>query len=167
MSDEITGYPDHFIINGDTTSCPCAEHSPKSARAELERQALNVGSPEYDVWFGLLLDRYRDEVQREQSRRNAAKVQDAMEKVRAADWGRSSRSKRPYLQGMEAAKREITKASLRCVGCGNPVDNGQAHGYGEEFGGVADDPHRPFLRWRRTPRSLLSLPARTVWPRRH
>lgn len=24
--DEITGYPDHYIINGDTSSCPCEEH---------------------------------------------------------------------------------------------------------------------------------------------
>jgi hypothetical protein len=64
MGDSITGYPDHFIINDDTTSCPCAEHSPdQSARETLERAAsASAGSPEYDVWFGLLLDRYRDEV---------------------------------------------------------------------------------------------------------
>jgi hypothetical protein len=77
MGDAITGYPDHYIINGDTTSCPCLEHSPKSARSELEFQAaLSVGSPEYDVWFGLLLDRYRAEVLRE-----------AAERIRAANFG--------------------------------------------------------------------------------
>lgn len=70
MGDAITGYPDHYIINGDTTPCPCLEHSPKSARSELEFQAaLSVGSPEYDVWFGLLLDRYRAEVLREAAER--------------------------------------------------------------------------------------------------
>lgn len=25
--DVISGYPDHYIINGDTSSCPCEEHS--------------------------------------------------------------------------------------------------------------------------------------------
>ncbi|MGW1547500.1 hypothetical protein [Streptomyces sp. NPDC002346] len=76
MGTKITGYPDHFIVNGDTTSCPCLEHSPLPARAELERQALNVGSPEYDVWFGLLLDRYRAEV-----------LHEAAERIRAAQFG--------------------------------------------------------------------------------
>lgn len=37
----------------------------------------------------------------------AKKIQADMEEVRAADWGRSSRSKRPYLQGMERAKKAI------------------------------------------------------------
>jgi hypothetical protein len=25
--DVITGYPDHYIVNGDTSSCSCPEHS--------------------------------------------------------------------------------------------------------------------------------------------
>ncbi|MFF1417609.1 hypothetical protein [Streptomyces sp. NPDC058280] len=61
-----------------------------------------------DEWL-TLCSRALEEVQRETSRRTAARIQDAMETVRAADWGRSSRSKRPYLQGMEAAKKTITK----------------------------------------------------------
>ncbi|MFE5093242.1 hypothetical protein ACFRCI_23495 [Streptomyces sp. NPDC056638] len=79
MGAHVTGYPDHFIVNGDTTSCPCAEHSSNPAREELERQALNVGSPEYDVWFGLLLDRYRAEVLHQ-----AADLLDVMELEGAA-----------------------------------------------------------------------------------
>lgn len=26
-TDRITGYPDHYIVNGDTSSCDCEEHS--------------------------------------------------------------------------------------------------------------------------------------------
>ncbi|MGW2169158.1 hypothetical protein ACWC1C_01345 [Streptomyces sp. NPDC001705] len=37
----------------------------------------------------------------------AEKIQADMEEIRAADWGKSSRSKRPYLQGMERAKKAI------------------------------------------------------------
>jgi hypothetical protein len=37
----------------------------------------------------------------------AEKIENAMEEARAADWGRSSRTKRPYLQGMERAKKAI------------------------------------------------------------
>jgi hypothetical protein len=36
------------------------------------------------------------------------KIRAAMEEARAADWGRASRSKRAYLQGMERAKKVIT-----------------------------------------------------------
>ncbi|MFE3144766.1 hypothetical protein [Streptomyces scopuliridis] len=73
-----------------------------SAWAEL------VSERDGEEWLELLSGAL-EEVQREQSRRDAAKIQDAMERVRAADWGRSSRSKRPYLQGMEKAKKAITR----------------------------------------------------------
>ncbi|MEV7425177.1 hypothetical protein [Streptomyces sp. NPDC091212] len=73
-----------------------------SAWAELVRRATSDEELE-------LLSCALEEVQREQSRRDAAKIQRARETVRAADWGRSSRSKRPYLQGMEAAEKAITK----------------------------------------------------------
>ncbi|MER5501353.1 hypothetical protein ABT096_29690 [Streptomyces sp. NPDC002561] len=78
MSARITGYPDHFIVDDDTTTCPCAEHSPAvTARNALELAAsASVGSPEYDTWFRLLLDRYRDEVAHELA-----------EEIRAADFG--------------------------------------------------------------------------------
>jgi hypothetical protein len=48
-----------------------------------------------------------EEVQAETSRRNVAKIQADMERVREDDWGKGSRSKRPYLQGMERAKKLI------------------------------------------------------------
>lgn len=63
--DEITGYPDHFILNGDTSWCPCRKHRTEGAREALEHTALAVGSPEYSTWFGLLLDAYRDAVAHE------------------------------------------------------------------------------------------------------
>ncbi|MFE5092055.1 hypothetical protein ACFRCI_17075 [Streptomyces sp. NPDC056638] len=61
MSCTITGYPDHYIVNGDASECPCPEHSSKPARQALEELGHLVGSPEYDVWYGLLLDRHEIE----------------------------------------------------------------------------------------------------------
>ncbi|WP_328967938.1 hypothetical protein [Streptomyces sp. NBC_00239] len=69
MSGRVTGYPGHFILDGDESTCPCPEHRSGSPREELERQAERVGSPEYDVWFGLLLDAYVTDVLHEAARR--------------------------------------------------------------------------------------------------
>ncbi|MCY0926244.1 hypothetical protein OTB20_08495 [Streptomyces sp. H27-H1] len=69
MSNRVTGYPGHFILDGDTSTCPCPEHRNGPAREELERAASEVGSPEYDVWFGLLLDAYVTEALHEAARR--------------------------------------------------------------------------------------------------
>ncbi|MEV4228116.1 hypothetical protein AB0J81_13650 [Streptomyces bobili] len=71
-----------------------------SAWAEL------VNSDGSDEWLELC-NKALAEVQAETSRRNAASIQNVMEEARAADWGRSSRTKRPYLQGMERAKKAI------------------------------------------------------------
>ncbi|MET9385291.1 hypothetical protein ABZY09_30525 [Streptomyces sp. NPDC002928] len=57
-----------------------------------------------DYWF----DKFAHEL--------AEKIQDAMEETRAADWGRSSRTKRPYLQGMERARKAITREVLNSGG---------------------------------------------------
>lgn len=48
-----------------------------------------------------LIDAYAHEL--------AEEIQDAMEETQAADWGKSTRSKRPYLQGMERAKKVVLK----------------------------------------------------------
>ncbi|MFJ6720515.1 hypothetical protein [Streptomyces sp. NPDC091259] len=69
MSGRVTGYPGHFILDGNTSTCPCPDHRTESARKELERQAERVGSPEYDVWFGLLLDAHVTEALHEAARR--------------------------------------------------------------------------------------------------
>jgi hypothetical protein len=70
-----------------------------------------VNSDGSDEWLELC-NKALAEVQSETSRRNAAKIQAAMEEVRVDDWGRGSRSKRPYLQGMEAAMRALLKEAL-------------------------------------------------------
>ncbi|MER7922154.1 hypothetical protein ABTY96_03285 [Streptomyces sp. NPDC096057] len=63
-----------------------------------------------DEWLDLC-NRALLEVQQETTRRNAARIQAAREETRATDWGRSSRSKRPYLQGMERAQRTVMKTT--------------------------------------------------------
>jgi hypothetical protein len=73
--DVVTGFPGHFILNGDTSWCPCREHRTEGAREALERTALTVGSPEYSTWFGLLLDAYRDDIAHELA-----------EKIRNHEW---------------------------------------------------------------------------------
>lgn len=40
----------------------------------------------------------------------------------------------PSFELLELWAGPLTELS-RCVGCGNPEDDGQAHGYGAEFGG--------------------------------
>ncbi|NUS25074.1 MAG: hypothetical protein HOV92_12740 [Streptomyces sp.] len=35
----------------------------------------------------------------------------------------------------ECQDRIIEQQDERCVGCGDPINNGNAHGYGAEFGG--------------------------------
>jgi hypothetical protein len=69
MGGRVTGYPGHFILDGDPSTCPCPEHRSGPARKELEQAAETVGSPEYDVWFGLLLDAYVTEALHEAARR--------------------------------------------------------------------------------------------------
>ncbi|MFJ4768482.1 hypothetical protein ACIP88_05095 [Streptomyces uncialis] len=93
MPDEITGYPGHFIVNGDSSECPCPEHASVPARTDLERLAGFVGSPEYSVWYELLLDRYRDEIAhelaeqiRESSRSQYSRVIGVWGADRARDW---------------------------------------------------------------------------------
>jgi hypothetical protein len=68
-----------------------------SARERL-LDALNGNSTPMEPYESLI-DAYAHEL--------AEKIQAAMEETRAADWGRSSRSKRPYLQGMERAKEVL------------------------------------------------------------
>jgi hypothetical protein len=65
--------------------------------------ALNGNSTPMEPYESLI-DAYAHEL--------AEKIQAAMEEIRAADWGKSSRSKRPYLQGMERAKKVITPEVL-------------------------------------------------------
>lgn len=40
-----------------------------------------------------------------------------------------------YVAGWHDALDRIDPGDPRCVGCGNPLDTGQAHGYFGEFGG--------------------------------
>lgn len=65
----------------------------RGTREEAERLAQSI------------LDKHAHEL--------AAKIQDAMEEARAADWGKSSRSKRPYLQGMERARRALLEKEVK------------------------------------------------------
>lgn len=66
-----------------------------------------VNSDGSDEWLELCSAALA-EIRAETTRRNAARVQAAMEEARAKDWRRGSHSKRPYLQGMERARKSLT-----------------------------------------------------------
>ena len=68
-----------------------------SARDDLIWRCTQAGLSE--EWATRQVDNFAHEL--------AEKIQADMEEIRAADWGKSSRSKRPYLQGMERAKKAI------------------------------------------------------------
>lgn len=57
-------------------------------------------------YAAVVADAYED-IARAVAHELAEKIQADMEEIRAMDWGKSSRSKRPYLQGMERAKKAI------------------------------------------------------------
>lgn len=78
---------------------------PVSARSET----LEGIDPEQRAWLASYLDVFAKKYAHEL----AEKIQAAMAEVRAADWGKSSRSKRPYLQGMEAAKKALLKEVIK------------------------------------------------------
>lgn len=77
-----------------------------------------------------LLDAYRDEV-----------LYEAAEKAREfggpASYPGESEANVRFMAGWHAAVNYIDPDSdvNRCQGCGNPVNSGQVHGYGAEYGG--------------------------------
>lgn len=69
-----------------------------SARERLEDLMIGIyGMPDEKVLR--MLDAYAHEL--------AEEIRAKADKVRAEDWGRSNRSKRPWLMGMEAARKVI------------------------------------------------------------
>ncbi|MET9126918.1 hypothetical protein [Streptomyces sp. NPDC004528] len=80
-----------------------------------------------DEWLELC-SRALEEVQRETSRRNAAKIRTAC--YDAYDPGMPGVDQ---VAGMAAAG--LIDPEPRCVGCGELRNNGKEHGHGAEFGG--------------------------------
>jgi hypothetical protein len=44
--DVITGYPDHYIVNGDPSSCGCIEHGHLAAKSPAPAESLAVETKE-------------------------------------------------------------------------------------------------------------------------
>lgn len=84
--------------DGDCAACARDPKAPcrVSARNAIHR-LFESGRTSYRL--DVYLDAYAHELEE--------KIQDAMETTRATDWGRSNRSKRPFLMGMEKARKAI------------------------------------------------------------